>query len=409
MLKSTLTLTATLAFLSVATAQTVTLHVIGFKTGGELGALPALNAQFEQQNPGIHVEYEGISDAAGYDDVLRTRLTGGDAIDVFMGHANKDVRAYAPAGLALDLSREPWAGQLTSSARSLSTVNGKVAQLPLEFASIGLYYNKGMLDAVGAKVPQTYPEFLVAVAKLKAAGKTPMLVGSKDGWGTFVTTTAIAANTIYRKNPNYDDVLVAGKTKFDSRDWQDVLSRLTSLGKSGAFNVPLNMGINGLDQAMNEFIAGNVAFVVHGNWNVATIKKTNPDLRFGFQAFPGGPAGSKPIGIVLGGSTWMVNAKGKNLDAARKYLAFWAAPNNLKQWTSAATAFPTIKGVSSTLPAEMSGFSDAVSDDRAINFPFQNWPRTDFQDIYIKGLQNLLLGTAPRSVLQTWDKEFRAR
>lgn len=407
MLKATLALSVALT-LTGAVAQTVTLRVIGFKTGGELGVLPTLNAQFEQQNPGIRVQYEGISDAAGYDDVLRTRLTGGDTIDVFMGHANKDVRAYAAAGVALDLTREPWAAQLTSSARSLSTVNGKVAQLPLEFASLGLYYNRAMLEAVGVPVPQTYPDLLAATQKLKAAGKTPMLVGSKDGWGTFVTATAIAANTIYRKNPDYDDALVAGKMKFDSADWQDVLRRLSTLGESGAFNVPLNLGINGLDQAMNEFIAGNVGFVVHGNWNVANIKKTNPALRFGFTAFPGGPAGSKPIGIVLGGATWMVNAKSKNLDAARKYLAFWATPKNLKQWTSTATAFPTVRGVTSDLPAEMGGFSQAVSDDRAINFPFQNWPRTDFQNVYIKGLQNLLLGTPPRTVLQNWDKEFRA-
>ena len=57
-----------------STGEVTELKVFGFKTGAEEGAIPTLIEQFNKENPDIHVVYEGISNAGGYQDVLTARL-----------------------------------------------------------------------------------------------------------------------------------------------------------------------------------------------------------------------------------------------------------------------------------------------------------------------------------------------
>ena len=392
--------------LMLATAQGGgTLKVFGFKAGTEVGAIPALNERFTKET-GIKVEYEAISDASGYQSVLKTRVAGGDAPDVFMSHGKDDAKIYAPAGSMLDLSAEPWVKTLTSSAASVSKVGGKVYVLPLEFASIGLLYNATLLSDAGVKtVPQTYAQFLSALRTLKTKGKTGLLVPAKDGWA-FVTSLMMATD-LWRTNPNLTDDMVSGKVKFNSPEWRRVFNNLANLGKTGLINTTLNLGVDG-NLAMNEFTAGRVAFLVHGSWQVAAVKKTNPALKFGFMGFPSGPANTKATGIVLAGSAWGISSKSKQADAARKYLAFWAQEKNLNDWLVTANAFSLLKGGVVALPEEMKPFSEAAADDRTLNFPFSDWP-AGFQDAFIKATVEAMQGKDLTTTLQTLDQNFNKK
>ena len=379
-----------------------TLKILGFKAGPELGAIPALNERFTKET-GIKVEYEAISDASGYADVLRTRITSGDAPDVFMVHGKDEAKTFVPAGNMADLSGEPWVKTLTSSAASISKTGGKVYVLPLEFASLGLYYNQAILDEAGVKaLPQTYPQFLAALRAVKAKGKTPFLVPGKDNWA-FVTSLLMATE-LWRQNPEFTEATLSGKTKFDSSAWRSVFNNLVNLGKTGLLDMTLNVGIDN-GQAMNEFKAGRLAFIAHGSWLVSGLKKDVPNLKFGFMGFPSGPAKAKPIGIVLAGSAWSISSKTKSADAARKYLAFWAQEKNLNQWLTSANAFSPLKGGDVPLPAEMKPFSEAASDDRIINFPVSDWP-AGFQDVYAKATVEAMQGKNLKAILQGLDQTF---
>jgi len=353
------------------------------------------------------VEYEAVSDGGGYTDVLKTRLVGGDGPDIIFGHGNAEIKLYAPAGNLLDLSGEPWVKTLTSSAQSVSRVAKKTYSLPLEFASIGLYYNEGLLQEAGLKVPQNYPEFVSALQVLKSKGKTPMYLPAKDSW-VFTSALLMGANTLYRQNPDYDEALLSGKVKFDSAGWRTAFTRLISLGKQGYYDPALNLGIDST-QAMNEFTAGRAAFIVHGNWMASGVKKTNPALKFGFMAFPGGPAKSKPIGIVLGGVTLSVNAKSKNIQAARKYLAFWAQDKNLKEWLTSSSSFSPLKGGSTSLIAEMQPFAAAVADDRTINFPLSAWPAGFETPWSTTTVKTVFQGQNLTTALRGLDTEFNKK
>lgn len=82
--------------------EVVELTMFGFKTGAEQGALPELIEQFNNENPGIHVTYEGISNSGGYQDVLTSRLASGQGDDIFMAQAY--LGQLQEAGYVKDLS-----------------------------------------------------------------------------------------------------------------------------------------------------------------------------------------------------------------------------------------------------------------------------------------------------------------
>ncbi len=387
--------------LSNAQDQT-TLKILGFKVGAELAALPALNERFTKET-GIKVEYEAISDAGGFAEVIRTRFAGGDVPDVFMNHGRDEAKTFAPAGYMADLSAEPWVKTLTASAASVAKIGGKTYLLPAEFVSLGLYYNTALLEKAGIKsLPQTYSQFLSALNTSKTKGINPFLVPGKDGWA-FVTSL-IMATELWRTNPDLTEDMLAGKVKFDSTGWRTVFTNLANLGKRGLIDTTLNLGIDG-SQAMNEFKAGRLAFLVHGSWEVTGLKKNFPNLKFGFMGFPSGPANTKPVGIVLPGVAWAVSAKSKNAVAARKYVAFWAQEKNLNDWLVSANAFSPLKGGVVPLPSEMKPFSDAAADDRAINFPLADWP-AGFQDAYAKATIEAMQGKDIRTILRGLDQSF---
>ncbi len=387
----------------------VTLRVVGFKAGSELGNIPKINELFMQENPGLKVEYETIPNDT-YNAVMNSRLAAGDTTDVLFGRARENMLNWSKANLITDLSDQPWKNNLVSSAAAIARVGNKTYQFPTQVVGLGLLYNKTMLDSVGAKVPQTYTEFLLACDKLKKAGKLPLLIGMKDSWGGLLFSTLVAANTVYVQDPDFDAKVIAGSAKFSGPAWTSVLRVYDDLTRRGFFDPKINLGVGGADQALNEFTAGRVAFVPHGSWSVSGIKQNNPSLQFGFAPFPGGRAGSKPRGIDLTGVTLMINAKSKAQDAAKKYIAFWAQDRVLKMYLEKEGAFSTLKGGTTSLPSEMSSFVQAVSDERTVSFPFQVWPNSGFQDIYMKGLKDYVSGTATAAaVLSDWDRQFQPR
>lgn len=395
-------------WLAASAQQNTTLKVLSFASGDGAANTVAVNEQFMKENPGIKIEFEAIPDTAGYTQVLNTRLASGDGPDVFWSHDVAELRSICPTGACLDLSKEPWVNRMTTGARKFSTLNGKVFQFQSQFVGVGMFVNNDLLKQVGAKVPETYPEFLTALAKLKAAGKTPLVVGAKEGWAPAMLSLMWAANTVYRTNPDYDDALIAGKAKFDSAAWRSILTGIMGLARKGYFDPKVNLGISGFTEALNELAVGRAGFVVNGSWGVGDIKKIDPNLKFSFIPFPGGPAGSKPNAIVVPGVGVMVNAKTKDADSARKYVNWLTQAKNYDKFRYGAIS--TLKDVkSSDLAEELTPFTDAVSDDRGVSFPLSNWPRADFQNVMTREMQRLFQGTDARSVLNIWDSEFKKK
>lgn len=152
--------------------------------------LKALADEFMKNNPGTKVTFEPIKD---YDQVLSTRIAGGEAPDIYMWIATNTPNNVSQYFLPLD--------DLGFSKDSLyfydngKGTDGKVYGLTDSVSYSGIIYNKQAFAAAGVtEVPRTMTAFLDACEKLKAKGITPIGTAFKDSWPLYpyITESIIA-------------------------------------------------------------------------------------------------------------------------------------------------------------------------------------------------------------------------
>jgi raffinose/stachyose/melibiose transport system substrate-binding protein len=393
-------LAATGASLVLAQSTPITLKVFTLTAPD---SIKELNAAFEKENPDIKLNFEIVPDPQ-YGTAINARLAGGDAPDVFGGHARQEMTIWQKAGYVEDLSGEPWVATLNAASKKLSTINGKVYQFPVGGDGLGFMVNLDLLAKANAKIPTTLPELKAAMTRLQAAGIRPLVVGFKDSWSSLVWSSMIAANTIYRVNETADTDLISGKTKIDSPAWRNVLK--TMRGLQGFYDMKIALGLGGYDEVKNEFLAGRVAFIPFGSWIIPEFKKSNPNLKFALIPYPGNPTGTKPWASSIANASMMVSASSKNKEAAKKYVAFIARADNYKKYATSASLISSLKTVKSDLANEMDPIVEAISDGRSATFPFQSWPgdtQTPWMDMLGKYFAQDMTETA---ALRNFSKAF---
>ena len=365
-----------------------------------------LNTAFEKENPNIKLNFEIVPDPQ-YGTAINARLAGGDAPDVFGGHARQEMAIWQKAGYIEDLSGEPWVASLNAASKKLATIGGKVYQFPVGGDGLGFMVNLDLLAKANAKIPTTLPELRTTMTRLKAANIRPLVVGFKDSWSSLVWGSMIAANSIYRVDDDADANLIAGKTKINSAPWRNVLKSMRDL--QSFYDMKIALGLGGYDEVKNEFLAGRVAFIPFGSWIIPEFKKSNPNLKFALIPYPGNPTGTKPWASSIANASVMISASSKNKDAAKKYVAFLARPENYKKYASSANLISSLKTVKSDLANEMDPIVDAITDGRSATFPFQSWPG-DTQTPWIEMLGKYFADNMTESAaLQNFDKAFEVQ
>lgn len=396
-------LAATGATLVAAQGSQVTLKVFTLTAPD---SIKELNAAFEKENPGIKLNFEIVPDPQ-YGTAINARLAGGDAPDVFGGHARQEMTIWQKAGYIEDLSGEPWVASLNAASKKLATIGGKVYQFPVGGDGLGFMVNLDLLAKANVKIPTTLPELRLAMTRLKAANIRPLVVGFKDSWSSLVWGSMIAANSIYRVNDDADADLIAGKTKFDSAAWRGVLKSMRDL--QSFYDMKIALGLGGYDEVKNEFLAGRVAFIPFGSWIIPEFKKSNPNLKFALIPYPGNPTGTKPWASAIANASVMVSATSKNKEAAKKYVAFLARPENYKKYASSANLISSLKTVKSDLADEMDPIVAAIAEGRSATFPFQSWPgetQTPWMEMLGKYFADNMTESA---ALQNFDKAFEVQ
>ena len=146
--------------------------------------------KFQEENPDVTIEVNNF-DHEGYKQAIRNFLTTSPP-DVFNWYAGNRMLPFVRAGLVEDVS-DIWSdtgwvdGNLTegmSHAKKPMTIGGKQWGIPYTYYQWGVYYRKDIFEANGISVPTTWDEFVAACATLKAAGVTPITIGSKYLWTT---------------------------------------------------------------------------------------------------------------------------------------------------------------------------------------------------------------------------------
>jgi len=161
-------------------------------SGGEIEALNGLYEVFKKRYPGVEIVNAaiagGTSSGGDMKAVLQTRMMGGDPPESFQVHLGGELLgSYVAAGQMEDLEflykEEGWDKVFPKELIEIASTGGKPYSVPVNIhRSNMMWYNKKMLEGVGAQPPKTWDEWFTLAEKLKAKGQ-PTLAIAESGAG----------------------------------------------------------------------------------------------------------------------------------------------------------------------------------------------------------------------------------
>ncbi|MFV0321601.1 MAG: ABC transporter substrate-binding protein [Alphaproteobacteria bacterium] len=292
---------------------------------------------FKAENPDIEVQFN-ISDHEAYKTAIRGWLAS-DAPDVVFWYAGNRMNTFAERGLLEDVS-DIWTDELKenfASTLSSMTYDGKQYGIPYTFYQWGIYYRKDLFEQVGIEgEPKTWDEFLQAGEKLKAAGITPVTIGTKylwtaAGWFDYLDLRInglefhlqLCNGEISWKDPRVLKVFEAWKQLLDNGFFIE------------------NHANYSWQEAQPPLYNGQAAMYLIGNFITPSFPEDVKD-NMGFFQFP---VIDETIGLAEDAPTDTVHipTKAKNKEDARRFLEYVARQDVQEKLNSVLLQIPTHK------------------------------------------------------------------
>lgn len=282
----------------------------------------AVIAAFEKANPDITVKLESRPGGADGDNLVKTKLSTGDMEDVFWYNSGSLLQALSPEKTLVDLTNDPVLKDTDPSFLPTVTQNGKVYGAPVgTVMGGGILYNKDVYSKLGLQVPKTWSEFESNSDKIKAAGITAVIGSFKDTWTSQLFVLGDYHN-VATANPEFADEYTANKVKY-ATDPAAVkgFEKTAEAQQRGWLN--RGAGSTTFDQGMKLLASGKAAQYPLLTFPVGTLP-ADEAAKIGFFGIPGDDA-SKNGATIWPGNGQYIPKTSKNIDAAKKFVAYVAS------------------------------------------------------------------------------------
>ncbi|WP_261807807.1 sugar ABC transporter substrate-binding protein [Paenibacillus sp. N3.4] len=316
---------------AIATAQSVSKPFEGKKLSVVTAnhpwgdAIKVLLPEFEKQT-GIKVDIQSF-----FEDQLTQKLTvqftaGSATPDVYMFRPMQDIKLFYKNGWVQpldDYAKKDASynfNDFTKTSISSTTVDNKLAGIPLITEQHILYYRKDLLEKANIAVPKTMEELKEAAKKLHdpknemygfvSRGQRSPLVGQISSF-------------IYSEGGEFKQ---GDKATLNTPEAIKGMTTYANLLKDYAPPGVLNMS---WPQAIGIFAQGKVAFFADANsiyLNASDPEKSKIADKVGYAQFPAGSAGSKPFNITSWGLA--MNSKSESKDASWEFIK-WATSKEI--------------------------------------------------------------------------------
>ena len=318
-------------------------------------AYDQLNAMFHKKYPNVTIKRisKGYNELIPAEKLLLSGSHAPDVVEINYGYNDQGPLVKGKLIQSLDPYAKAWGWyarqpkhlldpiRMTPQGTKLGTSNlwGLAATVDM----IGLYVNKNNLRKLGMPVPRTAAQFSRVLAKARAAGEVPIMIGDSDKnatlWFWYVSTSMMVPPALLQKfmlgqpgaNLTAPQWLAAAKL---SRQW-------VSEG-----DVP--EGFEGLDQGTTAkmFAAGKGIFRPSGTWENGQLVD---GLKNGVGFLIPPPAGHPAATVAGPGQPWCIVTKSKNQLAGAAYIDFITSPQ-------AARVFGAVQDLAATrapVPAKL--------------------------------------------------------
>ncbi|MGD7008875.1 ABC transporter substrate-binding protein [Metabacillus sp. 84] len=293
-------------------------------------------AEFEELHPHIDVKFNVINDQ--YMDVLKTRLIGGTAADVFYldafeAPALMETGAVEPLNkyVTEDFDLEDFEKPMLEAFKQGETLYG----VPKDYSTLALFYNKDLFKEAGiSEPPKTWEEMEAAAKKLTKEG---------DVYGLGVLPNI--ERMYYMAESGDGQVITEDRATFADDKVVNELQPILDMrlkDKTAAQPSEAGAGTN----AGEMFGRGKAAMVMEGNWNIPYLDETFPNIDYGTAEIPAIDGKKGTMSFTVG---YAMNAESDHKEESWELISYLTGKEGMKKWTSKGFALPTRKSVASEL------------------------------------------------------------
>lgn len=311
---------------------------------------------FEAANPGVTVE---VTHNPEIGDIVRPQILAGDAPDfIYLASANKSGLAQA---LIKDMALEELTDVFTDELKAkilpgfLETQlcqpygDGKIYLAPMFYSPTGLWYNKNYFETNKIEAPVTWDDFF-ALKNAITDRSVFTYQGSHPGYLEALIVPAIASAA--------GAEVMNGCFNYDVDAWKNeaVVATLENIARIGTEGLLLpGTPAMQFSEAQSEFVLGKAALCTNGTWFEGEMAEAPKEEGFewGFCAAPAMSAeGDKYVFTTL--EEMYIPASAKNIDLAKKFLAFQYSDEAVKLCAEKAKGIPPVAGAAEVLKPEVS-------------------------------------------------------
>ncbi|BBI35784.1 ABC transporter substrate-binding protein [Cohnella abietis] len=332
----------------------------------EQDLLKQVLAEFEGKNPDVKVKYEIIADQ--YMDVIKTRLIGNEAPDLFY------LDAFEAPALIEKGVLEPLDGYVTPefdigdfeapTVNAFKSPDGKMYGLPKDTSTLALFYNKKMFADAGITAPPTTWDEMMSISEKLTKKK-----GSKVEVYGLGQAPELARQLFMLKAYGGQLVDDKGLATFASPEAEKGLSLVIDQHlKAKTAGQPSDVGAGWGGEMFGQQKA---AMVLEGNWAIPYIQGNFKDVDFGTAEVPtvNGEKGTMAFTVA-----YVMNKDSKKKEAAWKLLSYLTGKEGMKTWTSKGFALPTRKSVAAELGYDKDELRGALVAGSSYATPWQAGP-----------------------------------
>ena len=311
-------------------------------------ALKGYAAAYEKQT-GVKVNIRSFGGETPYAPNITAMFNSGTEPEIFVIEGKAGYEDAKRSGRIYDLSGEPWVRD--TDVAYLDPVDGKVIGFPVAIEGWGLGYNKALLAKAGVD-----PDTLTNAAAIKAAFEkidsqksqlgidavVSMVAGPGMTWvtGLHGVNAYLTLGLPYNNSTRYIDMLNNGQV--DSARLTKFAEYYNLLFRYANRNTLLT---GGYDQQLGDYAIGKTVFIHQGNWTDPTFKDLGITFDMGYV--PHAFLDETTDGIFVGAPSWyLINAKSKEIDEAKKFLiAMAGTPEGHDYMVNKAGMVPAFKSV----------------------------------------------------------------
>ena len=354
---------------------------------------------FKEKYPDVSVDLIYAPPVQDYVEKFQIMYSTGDLPDVFVTAAENKGEVL-DNDIAKDISYLPAFEKMSDKNKETYTKDGKIYAFAPDAWIAGIFYNKKILEDNGIAVPTNREEYLASMATLKANGIQPWAFCSTNLYDPI--QGYVATETI-NKNGSYDSQVNNGELTY-ADGWSEPVSLWAADYLEPGYINQDALGLTG-DQVNEMFAFEECAYMIGATWSVATLDELNPDLEYGMLPWFGTEDG---VAWMTGatGVGWSINAKAKNMPAAKAFLEYLSSDESLKIFQEQTGGLLAVDGIDFPIhPTIEEGYPYLL--EGKFYLPAVEWKYSDaLGNEMLIGTQEILTGNiTPEQLVENMDKK----